>query len=192
MLKLQKKLNANASDVTIKNFIAATNAFAKKYIEEGKTTKFLSAQNATKTYYDILRAVSALADSTDSAHNSAWKNLKNSVGARSSSLAFLENIGSDLNLRVSQIASELQKKNLSADKTKILNAMAGDRFYDHFANVGRLASQMMQDLSYIPTFLDDGNAFAAELTAGNTGRAKSRFRVPVEKISGSPGFLTAI
>lgn len=192
MLKTFKNISKNPTAANVENFRVAANAMAKQQMEQGNKAEFLSSTNARTAYEKLLRLVSSLANPASEQHNKVFNALKDIAGRNSKSITYLESMGKTVFDQVQSVTAKAVKQGYAPEKavTVAYNAIAGNPVYDHFANLGLLASQLFEEQAFIDTFIEADDSFAIPLEATNTGTMKSRFRVPVEKLTGSPNIYS--
>lgn len=182
-----KKLG-NPAETTVHNFLQAANAVADQQHKSGnREIKFLSASNAKEVYGQILKAVIALANPANPKHNDAHNALKKELGNNVEALNSLEAVGEKVISNVKELATSFNKNGFKAEEAfdGAFNSLMGNPVYDHFGNINLLAGQLYQNKTFLENFISKGDAFSVPSEAGGTGTAVSRFRVPVEKITGS-------
>jgi len=192
MVPAYKQISQNPATVTVSNFHAATNALAEQQIKRGNQVDFLSAKNAPEVYAKMLKLVVSLANPASKKHNEVYNALTDLAGRNSKSIDYLSNIGKSVFNNVQNITKRAMESGHGSEGAVdvAFNALGGNPVYDHFANLGLLAHQLFEEQTFIETFIEKGDAFAVPLEKMNTGTMKSRFRVPVEKLTGSPNIAS--
>ena len=183
-----KKLN-NPAETTVGNFMQATNAYIENQNKAGvETTKYLSAENAKKAYGGVLKLITNFVNRASGQHNVAYNALKDEVNADREILNNLEALGQKVLNNVSTLAQTYSAKNGLEGEAAIeaaFNSLMGNPVYDHFGNINLLAGQLYQNKAIIDSFISKGDAFSVPTEAGGSNNAISRFRIPVERVSGS-------
>lgn len=187
-----KRINPNPTEQTVKNFMTVANAYADMEIRNGNASKvsYMSAENAAPLYKKMLNMVSAAANPNHEKHNVAFNAIKEEVGGNREFMNSIQEVGSQINQQIISIANNAIEKNKTLTPEKALeiavNSMAGNPVYDQFGNIGMLSGQMYEDMVLVKSMIEGGDAFQLpqEQVAG-TGTSTSRFRVPVEHITGS-------
>lgn len=182
-----RKLDSNPAGHTISNFLAATNAYAEQLTKKGEKADFLNAQNASQTYQKMVKMSVALSDPTHPKHNVAFNALATELGKNSEAMDGMYAIGTKFIDTVRQLAASAVKNGIPVEKAAefAFNSVAGNPVYDHFGNLNLLAGQLYEEQSFMQAFIDSGDAFSVQVENGGTGLATSRFRVPVEQVTGS-------
>jgi len=186
-MQTAKRINTNPAEQTVGNFLAASNAYAKQQIERGEKAEFLSASNAKDVYKKMIKAVVAFANRDSKNHNVAFNTLKKEVNGNMSVMNSLENMGMDFISSVQTLAEKAHSRgeSMEAAVESAYNSLAGNPIYDHFGNLNVLAGQMYENMALVENFISNGDAFALPVESGGTNQDKSRFRAPVESVTGS-------
>jgi len=182
-----RRIESNPASVTVKNFLAATNAVAEQQRQRGEQTEFLSASNAVSAYQKIVKSAIALADGSHPKHKEAFNAYSELFGKRGEQLDNLVAIGERFLGNVRDIAKIAVKNGRTPEQAAefAFNSIMGNPVYDHFGNLNLLASQLYEEQTFMEAFLEYGDAFQVPQEAGGTGLDMVRFRVPLEQVSGS-------
>ena len=182
-----KRLNGNPAEQNVKNFLTATNALADQKIRSGESAEFLSARNAPGMYQKLMKMAMALTDPGHTRHNEVFNALQSELGRGSEAIDNMQSIGESFLRDSRELAALYVKNGLTPEKAveSAFNSLAGNPVFDHFGNLNLLAGQLYQEQTFIEAFQSYGDAFAVPLEPGATGLAKSRFRAPVESVTGS-------
>ncbi len=181
-----KKINTNPAEQKVKNFMVATNAVAKQNQELGEPFEFLSAANAKNVFRKLIETSIALANPASPNHQSAFNTLKAKFEGEREPVDILADIGSNYMRDVKTLATSAQNAGMESGAAMefALNSVAGNPVYDHFGNLNLLAGQLYEEMTFVESFLESGDAFAVP-TEGGTGLDKMRFRAPLEQVTGS-------
>lgn len=182
-----RRINTNPAEQTLANYMAATNAYADQLRLNGEPTEYLSAQNARTTLAKIIKSAMAFANPAHEKHNQAFNALKTSLGGSREAMDYLHTLGERYIGDTMKLATAAMKNGMGPEQATdfALNSLAGNPVYDHFGNLNLLAGQLYEEQAFVEAFQDAGDAFAVPVEAGGTGLDKSRFRAPVEQVSGS-------
>lgn len=182
-----RRINANPAEQSVKNFLAATNAYAEQQRKNGEKAEFLSAQNARETYQKLIKTSIALSDPSNSRHNDAFNALTHAFGRNSGAVDYIHSMGENFLSDSRELAGRFVKAGLSPEKAVegAFNSLAGNPVFDHYGNLNLLAGQLYQEMAFMEAFLESGDAFAVPVEPGGTGLDTSRFRAPVESVTGS-------
>lgn len=176
----------------LENFMAFHNAVTTQKVLGGQlkhsAANYLSLDNAAQEYIGAVSALVAFANPASATHNQAFASVKHGANGDSTLLARLENIGRQFGTQIMHAAQEIQKAGLGegAAVREALHSIAGNSVYDQFVNVGVLQRQMYQKATLGDLLTESGDAYALPIENGTTGSAASRFRFPIEQVSGSP------
>jgi len=182
-----KRLNGNPAEQNVKNFLTAANALADQKIRSGESAEFLSARNAPGMYQKLMKMAMALTDPGHTRHNEVFNALQSELGRGSEAIDNMQSIGENFLRDSRELAALYVKNGLTPEKAveSAFNSLAGNPVFDHFGNLNLLAGQLYQEQTFMEAFQSYGDAFAVPLEPGATGLAKSRFRAPVESVTGS-------
>lgn len=185
------KITNNPATEARGNFHVAVNAFARNQIENGEGGYMLSREQAGEAFDKLTRSAMALANKQSANHNRAYNALKDSAGREGVVMSQMEEIGTSLLHRALNYATSAQKAGLTegAAIEHAMNAVAGNPIFDHFGNLNVLAGQLYEEMTLYESMLEYGDAFALPTESGWTHTDISRFRVPVEQVSGSAKLL---
>jgi len=183
-----KRINNNPAEDTVKSFLAATNSYAEQLRQRGEKTEFLTAQNAIESHKKMIKLSMALANTGHVKHKEAFNALKAELGgSREPGIDAMAEIGSRYMQNISRLAEASVKngKNPEDAMAFALNSVAGNPVFDHFGNLNLLAGQLYEEQTFMEAFQEAGDAFAVPQESGGTNLNQSRFRAPVEQVSGS-------
>jgi hypothetical protein len=184
-----RRINANPAVVTVQNYLTAVNAFAEQQRKVGNPTEFLTAKNAPEVYKKYIKASMALADGAHPKHKEAFNAFSAQFGRHSEQMDNLIAIGEKFIYNVKEIARSAHERGMAANEAAefAFNSVAGNPVFDHFGNLNLLAGQLYEEQTFVEAFLESGDAMAVPIEEGGTGIGMdiSRFRVPVEQVTGS-------
>lgn len=185
----------DAARQNLENFMTFHNAITTQKIQRGElkhsAANYLTLENAAKEYLGAVSALIAFANPASVNHNKAVASVKHGASADSSLMTRLEQVGRSYGQKVIEAATAIQKAGLSEGQAvrEALHSLAGNSVYDNFVNVGVLQRQQYQRSTLGDLLTGAGDAYALPLENGTTGTNASRFRFPVEQVSGSPKIL---
>jgi len=182
-----KKINGNSATQVAEQFMVSANAVAEQNRQRGEKYEFVSAANARAVLKKMIQTSMALANPASPNHGMAFNALKNEFDGSRESLNVIENIGSHYLSETHRVASIIAKNSGMAPEAALdsaMNSLAGNPVFDHFGNLNLLAAQLYEEQTFVESFLESGDAFAVP-TEGGTGLDKSRFRAPIEQVTGS-------
>jgi len=186
-MKSVKKINSNPAEQTVSSFMAASNAYAEQQIKQGKRSEYLTADNAKSEYKQLIKSIVAFANPSSKKHNLAYNAIKEQVGNKEEVMTVLENSGRTLISSVNTLAQSALARGESMEEAieTAYNSLAGNPVFDHFGNLNVLAGQLYEEMTFVENFIAEGDAFALPVETGGTNQDKSRFRAPVEQVTGS-------
>lgn len=182
----------DAARQNLENFMTFHNSITTQKVLSGQMkhseANYLSLDSVAKEYVGAVSALVAFANPASVNHNKASASVKHGAGGDSSLLSRLENLGRSFGQQIISAATDIQKAGLSEGVAvrEALHSLAGNSVYDNFVNVGVLARQQYQKMTLSNLLTESGDAYALPLENGTTGTNVSRFRFPIEKVSGSP------
>jgi len=185
-MKGMKKISINSASQTAESFMVAANAVAEQNRQRGERYEFVSAANAREVLKKLIKTSMAVANPGSLNHDAAYNALKNEFDGHREPIDVIANIGSHYVEEVRRVA-DVFAKNGQAPQVALesaMNSLAGNPVFDHFGNLNLLAAQLYEEQTFVESFLESGDAFAVP-TEGGTGLDKSRFRAPLEQVTGS-------
>jgi len=186
-----RSVNKNPAEQTSANFMAATNACAEMLRQQGYNDKaqFLTAANAKEEFKKYIRLAVAIANPGHKMHNHAFNALKRDEfdGAHTAGVDAMNEIGARYMRDSMKLAESGMKAGMTSEQAVefAFNSLAGNPVFDHFGNLNLLAGQLYEEQTLVESFLGSGDAFAVPQESGGTNTDKSRFRAPVEQVTGS-------
>lgn len=192
MLGEKQLTRKDAARQNLENFMAFHNAITTQKIQRGElkhsAANYLTLDNAAKEYIGAISALVAFANPASVNHSKASAAVKHGAGNDASLLSRLEQMGRTFGQQIITAATAIQKAGLGegAAVREALHSIAGNSVYDNFVNVGVLARQQYQKTTLADLLTESGDAYALPLENGTTGTNVSRFRFPIERVSGSP------
>lgn len=186
-----KRINTNPAEQHAVNFMAASNAVAEMQMKSGENAKpeFISAANAREIFGKLIKSAIALANPAHEKHNAAYNAFKSEFasGHGREAIELLAEIGRKYQTDSMAIATNAAKAGLPHEKAVefAFNSLAGNPIFDHFGNLQILAGQLYEEQVIMEAFQNSGDMFSLPQEAGGTGTDKSRFRMPVEQVTGS-------
>jgi hypothetical protein len=181
-----RKINTNPAEQRVESFMAAANAVAEQNRQRGEKYEFISASNARETFKKLIKTSMALANPANPNHAAAHNALLNEFDHNRGALDQVYDIGLSYLRDTRKLAASAQNAGMTPEAAVefAMNSLAGNPVFDHFGNLNLLAGQLYEQQTFVESFLDSGDAFAVP-TEGGTGLDKSRFRAPVEQVTGS-------
>ena len=192
MLGEKQLTRKDAARQNVENFMAFHNAVAE---QKEKTSNVrhnrIGLENAGAEYMGAVSALVAFANPASQNHNKSVAAIRHGAGGDASLISRLEQIGRAYGRQIISAAEAIQKVGLGegAAVREALHSIAGNSVYDNFVNVGVLMRQQYQKSTLTDLLIGAGDSYALPLENGTTGTNVSRFRFPIEQVSGSPKIL---
>lgn len=187
-----KRINTNPAEQTVGNYMVSVNAYNEQQRQKGEKAEFLTAANAREVYKKIIKTAVAFANPAHEKHDVAYNALRSEFQNSRDPLDYLYDLGQRFMGDSMTLAQSAIEKGKMAPEKAIefaFNSLAGNPVFDHFGNLNLLAGQMYEEQAIVEAFLEYGDAFAVPQESGGTNLDKSRFRAPVEQVTGSAKIL---
>ena len=179
-----KKINTSQiADQNFKNWLVIRNAYARSKDIEG--LKAINELDGRKEYVALHNALLAVSNPTSQTHNLAYNDLKTKFGG--ASIDHVVDMAHGLKNQIDGIAQKAIKGGCTIENAEAtaLNAYFGNPGYDQFAGLQQLSEQLFEQLTFVQSFIEEGDAVQLAPEIGATGGAISRFRIPRVESSGS-------
>jgi hypothetical protein len=180
---MKKITSSQVAEQKFRNWLVVRNAYARSHEAEGcHVVNEIQGHEEYKTLHDALLSV---ANATSADHNDKIGALRTAFGG--ASIDHVVDMAYGLRDKLNAIAANAIKAGSTPEGAHAiaLNAYFGNPGYDQFAGLQQLADQLYEQLTFVQSFVDEGDAvqLAAELSA--SAGAMSRFRVPRIEASGA-------
>ncbi|MBN2401996.1 MAG: hypothetical protein JXN64_06330 [Spirochaetes bacterium] len=180
---MKKITSSQVAEQKFRNWLVVRNAYARAHEAEGcHVVNEIQGREEYKTLHDALLSV---ANATSADHNDKIGALRTAFGG--ASIDHVVDMAYGLRDKLNAIAANAIKAGSTPEGAHAiaLNAYFGNPGYDQFAGLQQLADQLYEQLTFVQSFVDEGDAvqLAAELSA--SAGAMSRFRVPRVEASGA-------
>lgn len=192
-LSSEKQLTRkDAARQNLENFMTFHNSITEQKVKKGEIkhhqAEYLGLDNVAEEYIGAVSALVAFANPASVNHNKSVAKVKHGARGDSSLMSRLENIGRQFGQQIITAATDIQKAGVGEGVAvrEALHSLAGNSVYDNFVNVGVLARQQYQKATLSDLMVTGGDSYALPLENGTTGTNVSRFRFPIERVSGSP------
>ena len=180
---MKRITSANVAEQNFRNWLTVRNAYARAHEAEG--CKSVNEIVGREEYKALHTALLSVANATSTDHNKHIEALRKSFGG--ASVDHVIDMAHGLRTRLNAIASNALKSGATPDNAQAvaLNAFYGNPGYDQFAGLNQLAEQLYEQLTFMQSFIDEGDAvqLAPELAA--SAGAISRFRIPRVETAGA-------
>ena len=167
------------------NWLTISNAYADAKRKNGLMP--MSEKAGRKAYADLTRSLISVSNSMAPDHNAQVAELRKALGGHSEAVDRVENMAHGLQGRLSGIARNALKMGVSASEaeTVALNSYFGNPGFDQFAGLQQLSDQLYEQLTFVQSFIEEGDAVQLAPDVASGAKAISRFRVPRVQASGS-------
>ena len=185
---MKKITSTQIAEQSFRNWLVVRNAYAKAKEAEGLRT--INEIDGRKEYVALHNALLAVSNAAHPEHNAAYRNLQHKFGG--ASIDHVVDMAHGLRVKLNGIAKNAIKAgvNVESAEATALNAYFGNPGYDQFAGLNQLAEQLYEQLTFVQSFIEEGDAIQLPAEIGATGGAISRFRIPrVEAAGASKGRL---
>ena len=168
-----------------KNWLTISNAYATSKMADGHRP--MNEIDGRRIYDALTRNLLSVANTQASDHNSQIKELRRSLGGHSSAIDMVVGMSHGLQSKLSGIARNAIKAGVSVENAEAtaLNAYYGNPGYDQFAGLNQLAEQLYEQLTFVQSFIEEGDAVQLSPEIASGAKAISRFRIPRVQASGS-------
>lgn len=180
---MKKITSAQIADQHFRNWLVVRNAYARSKETEG--LKPINEIEGRREYETLTRALLSVANAIHPEHNSNIKLLRESFAG--ASIDHVVDMAHGLRDRLNVIAQNAMKAGISAENAQAtaLNAYFGNPGYDQFAGLNQLAEQLFEQLTFVQSFIEEGDAVQLAPEVSASAGAISRFRVPRVEVTGS-------
>ena len=180
---MKKITSSHISDQKFKNWFIARNAYARANEAEGYR---VINEAAGRIEYDMLtRSLLAVANAMSPEHSKAITNLRTKFGG--ASIDHVIDMAHGLRSKLNGIAQNAIKAGVPIEKAEAvaLNAYYGNPGYDQFAGLNQLAEQLYEQLTFVESFIEEGDAVQLPAEIASSSVAISRFRIPRVEAAGA-------
>lgn len=180
---MKKITSSQIAEQKFRNWLVVRNAYAREHEAEGcHVVNEIQGREEYKSLHDALLSV---ANATSADHNDNIDKLRKSFGG--ASIDHVVDMAHGLRANLNTIAMNAIKSGATPENAHViaLNAYFGNPGYDQFAGLNQLAEQLYEQLTFVQSFMEEGDAvqLAAEIAA--SAGAISRFRIPRVEASGA-------
>ena len=180
---MKKITSSQIAEQKFRNWLVVRNAYAREHEAEG--CRPVNEIQGREEYKALHTALLSVANSQDASHNDNIDKLRQSFGG--ASIDHVVDMAYGLRSKLNGIAANVMKAGVTPENAHAiaLNAYYGNPGYDQFVGLNQLADQLYEQLTFVQSFIDEGDAvqLAPELAA--SAGATSRFRIPRIEASGA-------
>lgn len=180
---MKKITSTGISEQKFRNWLTVRNAYARSKEAEGLRT--INEIDGRKEYESVTRALLAVANTHNPKHNAAVEMLhKEFAGA---SVDGVVSMADELRSKLQTIAMNATKSGILPEQAEAvaLNAYFGNPGYDQFSGLNILAEQLYEQLTFMESFVEEGDAVQLTPEIAASAGAISRFRLPRIEASGA-------
>jgi hypothetical protein len=181
---MSKKItSAHVAEQNFKNWYTVRNAYADAHRKDGCVA--VNESTARAEYQALTEKLLAVSNTLHPGHNAAMADLRakfdRGVPDHVMSMAH------DLRAKMNGIAQNAIKAGATVENAQAtaLNAYFGNPGYDQFAGLNQLAEQLYEQLTFIESFVQEGDAVQLAPEMAASASAISRFRIPRAETSGA-------
>lgn len=180
---MKKITSAQIAEQKFKNWLVVRNAYARSKEAEG--LRVINESDGRREYIALHNALLAVANPTAEAHNSAIGDLRAKFGG--ASIDHIVDMAHGLRGTLNGIARNAMKTGCSVENAEAvaLNAYFGNPGYDQFAGLNQLAEQLYEQLTFVQSFIEEGDAVQLNAEIASSAGAISRFRIPRVEAAGA-------
>jgi hypothetical protein len=180
---MKRITSAQIAEDKFRNWLTVRNAYARKHETDGCiAVNEIRGREEYKTLHNALLSV-ANAQSPD--HNLCINDLKQKFGG--ASIDHVVEMADGLRIKLNSIAANAIKSGATIENAHAvaMNSYFGNPGYDQFAGLNQLADQLYEQLTFVQSFIEEGDAVQLATEMATSAGATSRFRIPRVEVSGS-------
>jgi hypothetical protein len=181
---MSKKItSAQVAEQNFKNWYVVRNAYADAHRKDGCTA--INETAARAEYKALTERLLAVSNSQHPDHNASVKDLRTKFDG--ASIDHVMDMAHGLRAKMNVIAQNAVKSGMSIENAQAtaLNAYFGNPGFDQFAGLNQLADQLYEQLTFIESFVQEGDAVQLNPEMAASAGAISRFRIPRVEASGA-------
>jgi hypothetical protein len=185
-MQIGKKItSSHVGEQRFKNWLTISNAYVYSHAADG--LRPMNERDGRKVYETLTRNLLSVANTTAADHNAQVKELRRCLGGHSDAIELVENMAHGLQSTLSGIARNAIKVGVSVENAEAtaLNAYYGNPGYDQFAGLQQLSEQLYEQLTFVQSFIEEGDAVQLNPEIASSAKAISRFRLPRVQASGA-------
>lgn len=180
---MKKITSSHIAEQNFKNWLTVRNAYARQKMAEGCMP--INEIQGRAEYEKLTHSLLAVANAQHSDHNVQMQLLRSKFGG--APVDHVVDMAHGLRSRLNAIASNAMKSGSSVENAQAtaLNAYFGNPGFDQFAGLNQLAEQLYEQLTFVQSFVEEGDAVQLAPEIAASAGAISRFRIPRVEASGS-------
>lgn len=180
---MRKLTSTHIADQQFKNWLTVRNAYARQKMAEGCMP--VNEITGRAEYEKLTHSLLSVANTRAADHNDRMTALRASFGG--APVDHVVDMAHGLRSRLNAIAQNAIKSGASAENAQVtaLNAYFGNPGFDQFAGLNQLAEQLYEQLTFVQSFVEEGDAIQLAPEIAASAGAISRFRIPRVEASGA-------
>ena len=181
---MSKKItSAQIAEQNFKNWYVVRNAYADAHRKDGCVA--VNEIVARAEYKALTERLLAVANSQHPDHDASIKDLRTKFDG--ANIDHVVDMAHGLRTKLNGIARNAVKAGVSVENAEAtaLNAYFGNPGYDQFAGLNQLAEQLYEQLTFVESFIAEGDAVQLSPEMATSAGAISRFRIPRVEASGA-------
>lgn len=180
---MKKITSAQVAEQKFQNWLVVRNAYARSKQAEGLTP--VNEAYGRREYEALTKALLSVANARAADHNDVFADLRMKFGG--ASVDHVVDMAHGLRGRLNSIAQNVMKSGSTPEAAEAiaLNAYFGNPGYDQFAGLNQLAEQLYEQLTFVESFVEEGDAVQLNTEIAASAGAISRFRIPRVEASGA-------
>ena len=180
---MKKITSAQLADQKFKNWLVVRNAYARSKMAEGLMP--VNEIMGRAEYEKLTHALISVSNAHSADHNAAYSELQRKFGG--ASIDHVVDMAHGLRGTIAGIAQNAIKAGSSPEQAQAiaLNAYFGNPGYDQFAGLQQLSEQLYEQLTFMQSFIEEGDAVQLSADIASSAGAISRFRIPRVEASGA-------
>jgi hypothetical protein len=180
---MKKITSAQIAEQQFRNWLVVRNAYARSKETEG--LRPINEVDGRREYVALHNALLSVANAHHAGHNEALKTLREKFAG--ASVDHVVDMAHGLRSKLNSIAQNAMKAGIPVENAEAtaLNAYFGNPGFDQFAGLNQLAEQLYEQLTFIQSFIEEGDAVQLNPEVAASAGAISRFRIPRIEASGA-------
>jgi hypothetical protein len=185
-MQVGKTINSGTvANQKFKNWLTISNAYATAHSADG--LRPMNEKDARVIYDSMTKGLLSVANTRAGDHNKQVSDLRKIMGGDRSAVDMVMGLANGLQAKMAGIARNAIKAGVSVENAEAtaLNAYYGNPGYDQFAGLQQLAEQLYEQLTFVQSFIEEGDAVQLSPEIASGAKAISRFRIPRIQASGA-------
>jgi len=179
-----KRINSSQiAEQNFQNWLTVRNAYARQKMAEGWMP--VNEITGRAEYESLTKALVSVSNAMSPDHSANIDALRKSFGG--APVDHVIDMAHGLRNKLNTIAMNAVKSGVNAENASAIamNAYFGNPGFDQFAGLNQLADQLYEQLTFVESFVSEGDAVQLAPEFGASSGAISRFRIPRVEASGA-------